>query len=120
MVAFNTENNARLFFRTWYYDTRPDDITSTHIISIDLDKELHYEMDAQRGIQTTDYADADILINDLLLSNTALGMRHKNKTIKIIKIIPFILGNNINQLKFNKTHTKKNKKVIKKKKTIRL
>jgi hypothetical protein len=95
IVADNTANADRLFFRSWYYDTPLDDSVLTLLTSIDLDAEIEDEMRAQRGIPATDYADADILIDDLLQTNTALGMRRrrKSKKRKSIKLIPFILSN---------------------------
>lgn len=115
LVEDNTANMTRLFFRTWYYDTPPNDITLTLITTIDLDKELYDEMDAQRNIQTTNYEDADILINDLLVTNTAFGMKNKKKTKTII---PFIIGNSISHIKYNKkSHTKRANRIVKKKKT---
>ena len=105
LVEDNTANMTRLFFRTWYYDTPPNDITLTLITTIDLDKELYDEMGAQRNIQPTNYEDADILINDLLETNTAFGMKNKKKTKTII---PFIIGNSISHIKYNKkSHTKR-------------
>ena len=113
MVEDNTANMPRLFFRTWYYDIPPDDITLTLITTIELDQELYDEMDAQRNIQTTDYEDADILINDLLVTNTAFGMKNKKKSKTII---PFIIGNSISLIKYNKkSHTKRANRMSKKK-----
>jgi len=95
VVAENTAQTDRCFIRSWYYDTPADDINLTLLTTIELDKELRDEMQVQRGITQTDYADADILIDDLLQTNTALGIRRrrKSKKVKINKLIPFILGN---------------------------
>ena len=119
IVAENTANADRLFFRSWYYDTPLDDSTLTTLISIDLDPVIEHEMRAQRGIPSTDYADADILIDDLLQTNTALGMRRrKSKKRKSIKLIPFILGNNVpkravNMKKRGRTHKRQRPKKTK-------
>jgi len=91
----------------------PPDISLTHITTIEIDKEMHDEMRAQRGIQTTDYADTSMLIDDLLETNKALGMRsRKSKKGKKGKLIPFILGDNIG---YKKTYNKKKRRTIKKK-----
>lgn len=112
-VANNTTNGERLFFRSWYYDT----ITTgnlTHITSIVLDKEMYDEMTVQRGIQHTDSASAEHLIDTLLETNVALGTRRRKskKGKKSIKLIPFILGNNILKKK-RRTIKKKPNKVFK-------
>jgi hypothetical protein len=115
VVAENTAQIDRCFFRSWYYDTPADDIKLTLLTTIELDKELRDEMRVQRGITQTDYADADILIDDLLQTNTALGIRRrrkskKGKKRKSIKLMPFILGDTNKR----KTHKKHKKRIQKK------